>query len=260
MARFPLTKTLAVASLLLGFMTTSALALIAGDPRPVKALPERATPEQLMYQPYLDFDKNGCYNALAIDAQGNLNPGMGHNNVKAGDWCRQPYYLEDNNVYVRTICNEEQGWCGYLYSYYFEKDVGIERVIDAAGHTHDWEAIVVFVHNGDLKRITLSVEGGWRTYYDDQFPSYNGTHPKVVYHKAGGLTHSFRPARLEEVPENHSGLWFAGALVDYDTGFPPGIREKLENADWGNLRVPFNLPLDVWLDKPREWLPGMSGN
>lgn len=84
MARFPLTKTLAVASLLLGFMTTSALALVAGDPRPVKALPERATPEQLMYQPYLDFDKNGCYNALAIDAQGNLNPGMGHNNVKAG--------------------------------------------------------------------------------------------------------------------------------------------------------------------------------
>lgn len=106
------------------------------SPDPPTALPQKATADDLKWQPVMDFDKDGCYNVPAIDADGNISEGLEHNWVSASQDCRDASDLENNNVYSRQRCNN--GWCVYLYDYYFEKDVAIENFADP-GHTHDWE-------------------------------------------------------------------------------------------------------------------------
>ncbi|KAF3004616.1 hypothetical protein E8E14_008605 [Neopestalotiopsis sp. 37M] len=221
---------------------------------PPRALPQNATLDQIKYQPYLDFDRDSCYNSVAIDAQGNLNPGFGHQNVGAADTCRDSSYLENNNVYVRSSCTDRGGgWCGYMYAYYFEKDVAVEHAVDLIGHRHDWEFVAVVTHRGDLNHIVMSNNRphGAALYPDSTFPAVNNTHAKVVYHKLGGGTHSFRPARFWEQPENHLGEWYAGALVDYDKGFPSlEVRDKLLDHHWRGLEMPLReWSIEVYLGR-----------
>jgi hypothetical protein len=70
-----------------------------------------------------------------------------------------------------------------------------------------------------------------------------GTHPKIVYHKDGGLTHAFRFAKAaDEKIENHKGVWFRGALVSYN-GFPStAIRDKLCAFDFDEATIAFKDP------------------
>lgn len=203
-------------------------------PLPPRALPQSATEEELRFQPAMDFDTDSCYNVPAIDANGKVARGLPHDYTGASSDCRDESDLDNNNVYVRRRCNN--GWCVYLYDYYFEKDVGIPKVIDAGGHRHDWEHIAVWVKDGKAEWVCTSAHGKYSKKRTGDL-LWDGTHPKIVYHKDGGLTHAFRFATsADDVVENHKGVWFRGALVNY-SGFPSGVRDKLFNHDFGKANV-----------------------
>lgn len=180
-------------------------------------------------------------------------------------------------MYVRTRCNH--GWCAHVYAYYFEKDVAVQWVGDAGGHTHDWEHIVVFVQQqpnggGEIPRlVAVSKHHGYvtlplspaRVRWADDFhgSGLNGTHAKVVYHKDGGGTHCFRFARpKDDHVENDTGEWFRGALVDWETGFPGDTREMLKAHDFGRatLAMRNEETFRINLDKARGryGLPGFD--
>ena len=96
-------------------------ALIAARDPP-KALPEHATDGQKKFQPAMDFDTDGCYNTPAINAQGKIAPGLGHDNTGAAEGCHDKSDLLNNNVYVRSRCNN--GWCkfNWILSYHGNTD------------------------------------------------------------------------------------------------------------------------------------------
>jgi len=69
----------------------------------------------------MDFDRDSCYNTPAIGVGGVLNGGLPCTAGSAPEGgCRDRSDLENNQVYVRLRCNN--GWCAYMYGYYFEKD------------------------------------------------------------------------------------------------------------------------------------------
>ncbi|KAI5918137.1 necrosis inducing protein-domain-containing protein [Camillea tinctor] len=202
---------------------------------PPTALPERATDNDKKWQPALDFDTDSCYNVPAVDAEGNVAKGLDHNYSGPSEDCRDASDLDNNNVYSRQRCNN--GWCAYLYDYYFEKDVAVPYVADAGGHRHDWEHIAVFVQNDEAKFVAVSQHGKYDARAADKV-RWDGTHPKAVYHKDGGTTHNFRFANEDDDNiENDKGVWFLGALVSYN-GFPSdSIRDAMMNNDWGHASV-----------------------
>lgn len=203
-------------------------------PNPPTALPQRATANDLRWQPSLDFDTDGCYNVPAIDAAGNIAQGLPHSWTGLSSNCRDASDLDNNNVYARQRCNAN-GWCIYLYDYYFEKDVAIPDFADP-GHTHDWEHIAVWVWNGAPQYVAASQHGKYeiRAAADVR---WDGDHPKMVYHKDGLSTHCFRFADPgDDRIENHKGVWFRGGLVSYN-GFPAGIRERLFAHDFGAATI-----------------------
>ena len=161
---------------------------------------------------------------------------MDHNYTGGESGCRDPWDLDNNNVYVRARCNNN--WCAYVYDYYFEKDVAVQHVIDAGGHRHDWEHIVVFVE-GDTARVVAASRHGGYDSRDAGNVRWDDTHPKIVYHKDGGSTHAFRFANPDDDNvENHRHEWFRGALVDYQTGFPSvEVRDKLMGWDFGHATI-----------------------
>lgn len=199
-------------------------------PQPPKALPKNATADDLRWQPSMDFDKDGCYNVPAIGPDGTIAQGLPHNFVSPSKDCHDLSDLLNNNVYSRARCNN--GWCAYLYDYYFEKDVAIPDFIDV-GHTHDWEHIAVWVQDGAARYVSASQHGEFlvRAAADVR---WDGEHPKMVYHKDGSAgTHCFRFATAkDDAIENALGVWFRGDLVSYN-GFPPGIRDLLYAHDFG---------------------------
>ncbi|KAK4208212.1 necrosis inducing protein-domain-containing protein [Rhypophila decipiens] len=203
---------------------------------PPQALPQRAPPNDIRYQPSLDFDTDGCYNVPAIGADGRIVEGLEHNFVSASSNCRDLSDLDNNNVYSRARCNN--GWCVYLYDYYFEKDVAIPNFFDA-GHTHDWEHIAVWVKidTGKAEYVAVSQHGGYEIKKASDV-RWDGEHPKVVYHKDGASTHCFRFASAgDDKIENHKGVWFRGALVGFN-GFPDsGLRERLFGWDFGKATI-----------------------
>lgn len=86
---------------------------------PPTALPQSASDADLTFQPVLDYDTDSCYNVPAIDAQGNLDKGLDNTyTTNTGDGCRTASYLDNQNVYARTRCNN--GWCAYMYEHYFQ--------------------------------------------------------------------------------------------------------------------------------------------
>ncbi|KAI5860011.1 secreted protein [Durotheca rogersii] len=207
--------------------------LVARDPP--QALAERATANDKKWQPAMDFDTDGCYNTPAIDANGNINPGLPHNNAGLSSGCRDASDLSNNNVYSRARCNN--GWCAYMYDYYFEKDVAIANFPLDLGHTHDWEHIVVFVQNDEAKYVAASQHGDYETKAASSV-RWEGTHPKMVYHKDGLSTHTFRFGNADDDNiENHTGRWFYGALVSYN-GFPStSLRDQLFAHDFDKATI-----------------------
>jgi hypothetical protein len=83
---------------------------------PPKALPKRATANDIRWQPSIDFDMDGCYNVPAIDASGYVVEGLPHEWVGLASDCRDASDLANNNVYSRQRCNDN-GWCVYIYEY-----------------------------------------------------------------------------------------------------------------------------------------------
>jgi hypothetical protein len=114
----------------------------------LEPLPEAASRKELRFQPYIDFDKDGCYNTAAIDANGRRNPGI-MKSFSPSKNCRNKKQLLNSNVYSRKRCNH--GYCAIMYEYYFEKD----QATGLSGHKHDWENIVVFT-KGDREVVRIA--------------------------------------------------------------------------------------------------------
>ncbi|EGS19453.1 uncharacterized protein CTHT_0049140 [Thermochaetoides thermophila DSM 1495] len=231
-------STLFVAALttLLSPVHSSPLKLLPRAPSPPTALPQNATLADLQWQPSLDFDTDGCYNVPAIGPDGTIAQGLPHHFTGYATDCRDASDLDNNNVYVRNRCNS--GWCIHLYGYYFEKDVAIKNFLDT-GHTHDWEHIAVWVRQetGQAEYVGASQHGNYEIRHASSV-RWDGTHPKMVYHKDGAGTHCFRFANAaDDNIENHKGVWFRGALVSYN-GFPSEtLREKLFAHDFGAATI-----------------------
>jgi hypothetical protein len=194
---------------------------------PPQKLPGSAPTEDLRWQPALDYDTDGCYPTPAIGPTGMLNGGLKNSGSLRGD-CRDASDLDNTNAYSRSKCNN--GWCAYMYGFYFEKDQAVAGV-DCCGHRHDFEHIVAWVNNDQVQYVSTSAHGNYNTYARSQVP-FEGTHPKAVYHKDGGSTHHFRIAGFNEVPENHYGSWQYPTLVGWNN-FPAGIRDILTQANFG---------------------------
>ncbi|KAI5853651.1 NPP1-domain-containing protein [Durotheca rogersii] len=209
---------------------------------PPQMLPARATANDLKWQPAMDFDKDSCYNTPAIDAEGNIAPGLSTDRAAGGEGCRDYSDLVNNNVYSRQRCNN--GWCAYLYDYYMEKDTKCERCLIGYGHRHEWEHVVVWVKDDKVQYVAASRHGGYTVKkVGDAAVQFEGTHVKIVYHKDGGSTHAFRFPKTDggdEPPENHLGKWYISpGLVSYN-GFPStSLRDKLTSHDFKKATIAF---------------------
>lgn len=212
----------ATLALLIGF-TGSAYAA------PPPALPANADAFEQTFQPAFDYDRDGCYSTPAISADGTVNPGLNPTGALNGS-CRDASDLDNTNSYSRYKCNN--GWCAIVYGLYFEKDQALPG-ISLGGHRHDWEHVVVWVQNNQAQYVATSAHGNFNIHHRDQI-RWEGTHPKVVYHKDGISTHCFRPAtNNDEPPENHKGTWQYPPLVGWN-GYPAGVRDKLVAHNFGS--------------------------
>ncbi|KAI1283281.1 secreted protein [Xylaria sp. FL0933] len=211
-------------------MSINPRALFKRDPP--MALPGCATDADRKWQPAMDFDTDGCYNTPAIGPDGTLNPGLDCGGAKNGH-CRDLSDLQNNNVYSRARCNN--GWCGFIYGYYFEKDQSVDGSC-GVGHKNDWEHIAVWVRDGDEmpSYVGVSQHGDYQVKPASEV-RFQDTHPKVVYNQDGILTHDFRFANEDDDNiENHTGQWFFGDLVGF-LGFPStDLRDKMLSNDWGS--------------------------
>lgn len=213
---------------------TASANILAVDPP--TALPQLATANDLRWQPSVDFDSDGCYNVPAIDVNGNIVQGLENSWVGLSEDCRDLSDLENNNVYSRQRCNN--GWCAYIYGYYFEKDVAVPNFFDP-GHRHDWEHIVVWVQDGVGAQYVAASQHGEYEIRAASEVRWDGEHPKLVYHKDGVSTHCWRFANADDDNiENHLGVWFRGDLVGYN-GFPGSTRDSLFAHDFGSASIAF---------------------
>ncbi|MEU2491289.1 NPP1 family protein [Streptomyces sp. NPDC007883] len=212
----------------------SAVALVVATPgsalaAPPTALPANANALERTYQPAYDYDTDGCYPTPAIGPDATVNGGLNPSGALNGQ-CRDAWDLDNTNGYARQKCNN--GWCAIIYGLYFEKDQAVAGS-GLGGHRHDWEHVVVWVRNDQAQYVATSAHGTFDVHHRDRI-RWDGTHPKIVYHKDGLSTHCFRPATSnDEPPENHHRTWQFPRLVGWD-GYPVGIREKLSQADVGS--------------------------
>ncbi|AGJ53021.1 MULTISPECIES: NPP1 family protein [Streptomyces] len=215
-------------------VVTSAVALVvatAGSAfaAPPAALPASADATEQAYQPAFDYDTDGCYPTPAIGPDGTIAPGLNTTGAVNGS-CRDAVDLDNTNGYSRSLCNN--GWCAVMYGLYFEKDQAVAGS-GLGGHRHDWEHVVVWIQNNEARYVSTSAHGDFDIYNRDQI-RWDGTHPKVVYHKDGIGTHCFRPANSnDEPPENHYHDWRFPTLVGWN-GYPAGLRDKLVQANFGS--------------------------
>jgi len=262
-----ITSSISLVALLVAGSTAIPLEnLVKRAPNPPRALPQRATANDLRWQPSLDFDTDGCYNVPAIDKDGNVAQGLPHEFVGLATDCHDLSDLDNNNVYSRQRCNN--GWCVYLYDYYMEKDVALQYFFDP-GHTNDWEHIAVWVKDDKAQYVGASQHGKYQIKAAADV-HWDGEHPKMVYHKDGAGTHCFRFADFpDERIENAKGVWFRGDLISYN-GFPPGIRDILYAHDFGSATIalkdsqfqgnldkarPPNITFDTGLDDGSPGIP-----
>ena len=203
-------------------LTIAFPAIALAEPPP--ALPGNATADELRYQPAMDYDGDGCYPTPAIGPDGTLNPGLNTSGAVNGN-CRDASDLANTNSYSRVKCNN--GWCAYLYTFYFEKDQAVPGS-GLGGHRHDWEHVAVWVQNGTIRNVSTSFHGNYQIHAASAVAFENG-HPKIVYHKDGVSTHTMRLASATEPAENHRGAWQYPTLVGWD-GYPSGIRDRLSGS------------------------------
>ncbi|MFF2521096.1 NPP1 family protein [Streptomyces liangshanensis] len=215
----------------------SAVALVVAIPGSANAnvltlLPQNADGLEQTFSPAYDYDKDGCYATAAIGSDGTLNPGLSLGGDVNGH-CRDAAQLNNANTYSREKCNND--WCAIVYASYFEKDQATLGPA-AIGHRHDWEHVVVWVKDNVPQYVSVSQHSGYQVA-DRSAIRFDGTHPKIVYHKDGASTHDFRFANSNDEPaENFTGNWFFPRLVGWE-GYPPGFRDKLLSADFGAATI-----------------------
>ncbi|MFF1451275.1 NPP1 family protein [Streptomyces sp. NPDC058274] len=215
----------------------SAVALVVALPTDANAnvltlLPQNADILDQTYSPAYDYDTDGCYTTAAIGADGTINPGLSLGGDVNGH-CHDPAQLNNANTYSRSKCNN--GWCAVMYASYFEKDQATLGPA-AIGHTHDWEHVIVWINNNQVQYVSVSQHSSYALAAAADV-RFDGTHPKIVYHKDGVSTHDFRFANTnDEPPENATGGWFFPRLVGWE-GYPAGYRDKLMNANFGEATI-----------------------
>ncbi|MBG0857092.1 NPP1 family protein [Streptomyces spinoverrucosus] len=224
-----------LAKVLLG--AVGAMTLVVAVPATAHAnvltlLPQNAPGLDQTFSPAYDYDGDGCYATAAIGADGTINPGLklgGDVNGKCHDYAQ----LANANTYSRSKCNN--GWCAVMYASYFEKDQ-ITLGPAALGHTHDWEHVIVWINNNEVQYVSVSQHNTYQVAARSAI-RFDGTHPKIVYHKDGVSSHCFRFAGSNDEPaENATGNWFYPRLVGWD-GYPAGYRDKLMSADFGSATI-----------------------
>ncbi|MFD5680590.1 NPP1 family protein [Streptomyces bacillaris] len=228
---------------------------------PPQHLPQNAGGYEQSFSPAYDYDGDGCYATPAIGPDGALAPGLKTTGAINGS-CRDKWDLDNSQTYARSKCNN--GWCGIVYASYFEKDQAVHGS-GLGGHRHDFEHVISWVNqaSNQVDYVSTTQHRTVKTYPRSQV-RFDGSHPKVVYHKDGASTHFFRLANNnDEPPENHYGNWRYPPIVDWN-GFPTTeLRDRLMNADFGaatikvtdkddrfrnllNSSKPAGIPFDPW--------------
>ncbi|MFI6343961.1 NPP1 family protein [Streptomyces sp. NPDC050560] len=201
----------------------------------IQPLPQNADGLEQTYSPAYDYDGDGCYTTAAISPDGTLNPGLSLGGDVNGH-CHDQAQLDAANTYSREKCNND--WCAVVYASYFEKDQATLGPA-AIGHRHDWEHVVVWTSGDQVRYVSVSQHSGYQVA-DASSLRFDGTHPKIVYHKDGVSTHDFRFANdNDDPPENATGGWFYPPLVGWE-GYPDGLRDTLMNADFGDATIKIN--------------------
>ncbi|WP_435642489.1 NPP1 family protein [Streptomyces sp. H49] len=216
----------------LGAMTLVVAIPAGANADVLQLLPQNADGLEQTFSPAYDYDGDGCYATAAIGADGTINPGLKLGGDVNGH-CHDYAQLANANTYSREKCNN--GWCAVMYASYFEKDQATYGPA-AIGHTHDWEHVVVWINNNEVQYVSVSQHSGYQVAARSAV-RFDGTHPKIVYHKDGLSTHDFRFANSnDEPPENVTGGWFYPRLVGWN-GYPAGFRDKLLSADFGEATI-----------------------
>ncbi|KAI9147363.1 NLP effector protein 10 [Paramyrothecium foliicola] len=224
------------------FFMPAVLAMIPGVVMAslIAPLPSNPTSGAVKWQPVLDFDKDVCYQTSAIAPDGTVNPGLpDHNKPKE---CRDADRLFWSNTYSREKCNNY--WCAYMYGYYFERDP-----TTFAGHTHDWEHVIIWTLHDQVTYVSWSAHGDYTTERFERV-RFEGNRAKIVVHHGSSSSSSMRLAKSgDDDIENHSGHWFLGPLVSYET-MDGNLRNILMNHNFGSAHMDlkdarFNGALDA---------------
>ena len=224
------TQAVGFALALLGSVTTSAHA----DEFPAldeayKSIPDATAVNQIdAYSPIFDFDGDGCYPAAAISRTGNQNGGLSTSGTITGG-CRSGNFLDVSNTYHRYVIQVENGveYSAHLYDMYFEKDQATNYF--GGGHRHDVETVIIYLTDRVPTHMAVSAHGDYtRRAWSDL--DTVGSHPKVVYHKDGVLTHAFRHA-TDSSAENAYGEWVLPSVVSWYEMAGDGV----DNAEMINL-------------------------
>jgi hypothetical protein len=223
--RFAVVAGVAMAAALLSTGTAAA--------EPPHNLPQSAGGTEQSFSPAYDYDTDGCYPTPAIGPDGTINPGLKIGGAVNGN-CHDKSDLDNSQTYSRTECNH--GWCAVVYSSYFEKDQ-VSAGGASLGHKDEWEQVVSWVNQAanEVDFLAVTQHGGSHTYNRADL-RFEGTHPKVVYHKDGPGTHNFRIAGAnDEPPENFYHNWRFPPIVDYNRWPSIDLRNKMINHDWHGL-------------------------
>ncbi|QIQ06538.1 NPP1 family protein [Streptomyces liangshanensis] len=205
---------------------------------PPRNLPQNAGGWEQSFSPAYDYDTDGCYATPAIGPDGTLAPGLNTTGAVNGS-CRDQSDLDNSQTYARSKCNN--GWCAVVYASYFEKDQAVAGS-GLGGHRHDWEHVISWINQStnQVEYVTTTQHSSQVTYPRSQV-RFDGTHPKVVFHKDGLSTHFFRLANNnDEPPENHYHNWRYPPLVDWNGWPTTALRDKLMNADFGSATIKIN--------------------
>ncbi|MFC7386071.1 NPP1 family protein [Sphaerisporangium rhizosphaerae] len=205
---------------------------------PPHNLPQNAGGYEQSFSPAFDYDGDGCYATPAIGPDGTLAPGLNPTGAVNGN-CRDQSDLDNSQTYARSKCNN--GWCAVVYAGYFEKDQALPGS-SLGGHRHDWEHVISWINqaSNQVEYVSTTQHSGVVTYARSQV-RFDGSHPKIVYHKDGLSTHFFRLANgNDEPPENHYHNWRYPPLVDWNGWPSTALRDRLMNADFGAATIKIN--------------------
>lgn len=201
---------------------------------PPPNLPQNANGYEQTFSPAFDYDTDGCYQTPAIGPDGTLNPGLKTSGALNGS-CRDSSDLDNSQTYARSKCNN--GWCAIVYAGYFEKD---QTLNGCCGHRHDFEHVISWVNQAanQVEYVSNTVHSTVQTNPRSAV-RFEGTHPKVVYHKDGCCnTHYYRLANgNDDPPENHYHTWRYPPIVGWDGWPSTALRTRLMTADFGSATI-----------------------